>query len=53
MSGFEVYYCPRSCHEGRVYATLQEVIVHVQLQHPEHDPNWWVDGPSVPEVTPS
>ena len=40
----KMYYCPRSCyeHEKRTY-TLEEVIKHVQLQHPDHDPNWWVE----------
>jgi hypothetical protein len=38
-----IYYCPRSCHEGRTYPTLAAVIKHVELQHPDHDPNWWVD----------
>ncbi len=35
-----VYWCPRSCHEGRVYESLDEVKAHVTGQHPEYDPHW-------------
>jgi hypothetical protein len=37
----EIFYCPRSCHNGRSYSSLAAVIKHVELQHPDHDPNWW------------
>ena len=37
------FYCPRSCHEGRTYATLDEVKKHVAGQHPDHDPDWAED----------
>lgn len=36
----DVFYCPRSCHEGRTYPTLDAVKTHVAGQHPEYDPNW-------------
>jgi len=39
----QVFYCPRSCHENRTYPSLAAVIKHVAGQHPDHDPNWWVD----------
>ncbi|MET0786310.1 MAG: hypothetical protein ABWY25_06350 [Paenisporosarcina sp.] len=38
----QVFYCPRSCHKGRTYSSLEAVIKHVALQHPDHDPKWWV-----------
>lgn len=36
----EVFYCPRSCHEGRTYSSLEAVKKHVSAQHPDHDPDW-------------
>jgi hypothetical protein len=40
MAEVKVYYCPRSCHKGRTYPSLEAVKKHVVLQHPDHDPNW-------------
>jgi hypothetical protein len=40
MTDTIVYYCPRSCHNGRTYPSLDAVKAHVQDQHPDHDPNW-------------
>lgn len=35
------YYCPRSCHEGRTYPTLESVKKHVAEQHTDYDPEWY------------
>lgn len=42
------YKCPRDCHRGRTYPTLEAVKEHVRKQHPDHDPEWFDTYPDEP-----